>query len=805
MGKEITFAVRRLLRAPGFTAVALVTLALGIGANTAIFSVVDAVLLRPLPYPAPDRLVMVWQDYSRAGGPATEWFSPGNFYDWREQSSTLAGMAAFSDYSPTLVADGEAERLGGAVVTHGFFRVLGVEPVLGRVFTAEEDTPGNDDVALLSYGFWQSRFGGQPEVVGRTVSLSGRPTTIIGVLPQAFEFPLLGPVDVWQPLGIDLANATRGSVFLRVVGRLAPGATLDEALADLGTVAARLEEAYPAANQGVGAHVTALHEQLVGNMRLGLVALLGAVGLVLLIACVNLANLLLVRSAARRRDRAIRTALGAGPGRLAADTLLESLLISVVGGALGLIVAAWLIDVLVSLAPIPLPGAFMPVLDGGVLVFAMALAVVTGIVVGVVPALHGLRGQVVAALKEGGAGTGLGRGGLRARSSLVAGQVALAFALLVGAGLLLRSFSALQSVDPGFEPEGVLTFGVGVPASDYPEPAQVAGFYAGFLERVRSLPGAASAGMVSYVPMSGSDTDVSFVIEGEAPPEPGQGKAIWYRQVDPEYFRTMRIPVLAGRTFTAADDAGPPVAVLGEAAARRYFPGQSAVGERIKPGSDPASEGPWWTIIGVVGSVRHSGLDADPKMEMYIPHAVAPRRAMTIVVRTAADDPLALVPSFRAELGAMDPNLAISGTRTAEALIAGSVALPRFLTTSLVSFGVLALVLAGLGIYGVIAYTVSQRTREMGIRLALGAHRKDVVRLVMKQGSIFLGAGLAVGLGTALLLGQVIRGLLFQVPPQDAVTLVAVPILLAGVAFLATYIPARRATRVDPVVALREE
>lgn len=804
MGKEMKFALRRLLRAPGFTLVALATLALGIGANTAIFSVVDAVLLRPLPFPEPDRLVMVWQDYGRRGGPETEWFSPGNFYDWREQNRTLDGMAAFTDYGPTLVTESGAEQLAGAAVTQGFFRVLGVQPLLGRTFTPEEDTPGNDHVALVSYGFWRAHYGADA-AVGSTITLNGVPTTVVGVLPQGFEFPVLGSVDVWTPLGIDLPNGSRGSIFLRAVGRLSPGVTLQEARTDLDGIAARLAEAYPGENTDVGAHLTLLHDQLAGGVRTGLLALLGAVALVLLIACVNLANLLLVRSAARRRDRAIRTALGAGPGRLAADVLLESLIVALAGAGAGVLLASWLIDALVTLAPINLPGTFTPALDGGVLAFAVLLSLATGLAFGLVPALYGLGGHVVTALKEGSAGAGLTRGGHRIRRTLVAGQVALAFALLVGAGLLLRSFEALRSVDPGFQPQGLVTFTVGLPQPDYPERQQVASFYDGFLERIRSLPGVGAAGMVSAVPMSGNDTDVDFVIEGEPPPAPGQTHVIWYRQADPAYFQTMRIPLLEGRPFTASDNPDAPVVVMGEAAAQRFFPGEDAVGKRIKPGSDPSADRPWWTIIGVVGSVRHTGLDADPKSEMYIPQALAPRRGMTVVVRAAGGAPQDLVPSIRAELRALDPNLAMAGVQTAERMIAGSVALPRFLTTSLVAFGLLALLLAGIGIYGVVAYAVGQRTRELGIRVALGAERRDVLGLVMGQGLAFVGAGLAIGLVAALALGHAIRGLLFQVPPQDPLTLLVVPVALAAVAALATYVPARRATRVDPVIALRDE
>ncbi len=805
MVNELRHALRRLVMVPGFTSVALVTLALGIGANTAVYSVVDAVMLRPLPYAEPDRLVMAWQDYTRRGGPETEWFSPANFYDIRAENRVLSGLAAFTGYSPTMTSADGAERLPGALVTHGFFEVLGTDPVLGRTFTEEEELPGNDAVVLLSYGLWQSRFGGAASVVGRTITLDGTPHVVIGVLPQGFEFPLVGPARVWSSLGIDLANAGRGNVFLRTVGRLRPGVSLAEAEADLDRVARGLEEAYPDANTGVGAHLTRLRDQLVGNLRPGLLALMGAVVLVLLIACVNLANLLLVRSAARRRDRAIRTALGASRMRLVLDTLTESLLVSVAGAAVGVLVAAWLIDALVALSPIVLPPLFEPALDGGVLAFALGLSVVTGLAFGIVPALHGLGASPVPALKEDGVGSGIGRRGRRTRRTLVGAQVALAFALLAGAGLLLRSFMELQAVDPGFDPEGVLTFSVGAPSSEYEEPEEVTALYEAFLERIRSMPAVRSAGMVSHVPMADGDTDVDFVIEGRPAPGPGRERVIWYRQVDPAYFRTMGIPVLAGRAFDASDNRrnAAPVVVLGEAAAARFFPGEDPVGRRIKPGTDPESDGPWWTIVGVVGSVRHAGLAAAPKEEMYLPHALAPRRAMTVVVRTDGE-PGALVPSIRAELHRINPNLALSGVGTAERLVAGSAALPRFLAVCLVTFAALALVLAGIGIYGVIAYAVGERTHELGVRVALGARPGDVVRLVLRQGALFVTAGLVVGFGAALVVGRIIQTLLFQVAPRDPIILTAVPLVLAVVALAAMYVPARRATRVDPLVALRE-
>ncbi len=806
MAHEIRVALRRLARAPAFTLIAVLTLALGIGANGAIFSVVEAVLLRPLPYPEPDRLVMLWQDYSRRGGPDTEWFSPGSFLDWRSGNRSLEDMAVFADWQPTLTGAGSATRLAGGVVSRGFFHVLGVVPALGRTFTAAEDLPGADPVVLLSDATWRARFAADPGILGRTVQLDGEAQTVVGVLPPGFSFPLLADDQVFRPLRLDPADAPYGQIVLRAIGRLKPGVSLPQARHDLSAVAARLAERQPRELADVGANLTPLREQLTGDLEPALLALLAAVGAVLLIACVNLANLLLVRAEARGREQAVRRALGAGTWRLAAGALLESLLVAGAGAVAGLLVAEWSIGALRALAPIALPALFTPRLDGGVLLFAAGLAVASGLASGLLPALRGGRADdLTGRLREGSAGSGSSRRQGRTRGVLVATQMALAFTLLAGAGLLLRSFVALEGVDPGFDPRGVLSFRVAVPPTTYPEPAQAAALLDRYLERLRALPGVESASMISWLPMSGADTDVSFVVEGEPAPEPGHEHVIWYRQIDPDYFSSLRIRRLAGRTFTAADSADAPrVVVLGEAAARRFFPGEDAVGKRLKPGDDPSSDEPWWTVVGVVANVRHAGLDADPKLEMYLPEAQAPRRGMTIVLRTAGR-PEDLVGPARAALTALDPALALAGVDTLSDMVSGSVAVPRFLTLCVLAFAAVALFLAALGVYGVVAQVVGRRSRELGLRMALGADRGAVLRLVMRQGMVPVAAGVAIGLLGALLAGRLIRGLLFQVPPTDAVTLAAVTGLLAAAALLATWLPGRRATRLDPLVALREE
>ena len=801
---EVRYAVRKLLRAPGFTAVAVATLALGIGANAAIFGLVDSVLLRSLPYPEADRLVMAWQDYTQRDGPVDEWFSPANYLDWKAQSSSFEALGAFYGSGGTLTGDGDPEPLAGGAVDVGFFEALGARPALGRLFLAEEDTPGGPNVVVLGHGLWKRRFGADPATVGRTIQLSGESYLVVGVLEDGFEFPLLGGSDVFFPMGLDTSDPSRGAIFIRVVGRLEPGVSLDRARSDVEAIAARLAADYPEENRGVGANLEPLRDRLVGNARTGLIVLFAGVGAVLLIACVNLANLLRARTGARRRESAVRAAMGAGALRIARLQLLETLLLATVGAAAGLLLAVWLMEALVRLSPLGLPAMFQPALDWRVVGFAAGLALLTGLAFGLIPAIQTARPELVASLREGGRG-----GSVRAtgRRALVVLQIAFALTLLIAAGLLTRSFLALQSVDPGFRAEGLLTFRLNVPESSYPEPEQAAAFYRTLLERLEGTTGIASAGMVSWAPFTGGDTDVSFVIEGEPPPEPGSPDIIWYRQADPGYFETMGIDVVSGRAFTSADN-GPdaaPVVVIARSAAERFFPGEDPVGRRLKPGSDPASETPWSTVIGVVDAVHHTGLDADPKLEMYLPHGAYPRRSMSIMVRSEGRDPTAIGPAVRAIVKDMDPMMAVAGMTTMEALVSDSVALPRFLTLCLGAFGALALLLAAIGVYGVTAQLVGQRTRELGIRIALGANRGAVVGMVLRQGAILVAGGAVLGLVGALATGRVLQSILFETAPLDLATYVALPLLLAAVALFATWIPARRAAAVDPMTALRTE
>ena len=801
---EVRYAARRLLRAPGFTMVAVATLALGIGANAAIFGLVDSVLLRSLPYPEPDRLVMAWQDYTGRGGPPEEWFSPAAYLDWKAGNTSFEAMGAFYGGGGTLVGDGDPEPLAGGTVDRGFLEVLGARPVVGRLFVETEDAPGGPNVVLLGHALWQRRFGGDPAIVGTSIQLSGQSYEVVGVLQPGFEFPLLAGNDVFFPMGLDTADPSRGAIFIRVVARLAPGVAFERAESDVEAIAARLAADYPAENRGVGATLEPLRERLVGSARTGLIVLFAGVGAVLLMACVNLANLLLARSGVRRRESAVRAAMGAGALRIARLHVLETLLLALVGGAAGLLLAAWLMEALVRLSPLGLAGMFQPRLDWRVAGFAAALAGVTGLGFGLVPALQAARPDLVSGLKAGGRGGSARSTGGRA---LVVVQVGFAIVLLIGAGLFTRSFIALQRVDPGFDAENVLTFRLNAPESRYPDPGQVAGFYQGVLEAIEGISGVESAGMVSWAPFTGGDTDVSFVIEGEPAPEPGQPNIIWYRQVDPGYFGTMGVPLAAGRGFTAADGApgAAPVVVIARSAAERFFPGEDPVGRRIKPGSDPASEGPWFTIVGVVGAVRHVGLDSEPKLEMYLPHGASARRSMSVVVRVAGGDPTSIAPAVRAVIREADPSMAVSGLTTMEALVSGSVALPRFLTLCASAFGALALLLAAIGVYGVLSQIVAGRVRELGIRMAIGADRGAVLGMVMREGMVLVAAGAAGGIVAAVALARLIRGLLFQTSPLDPVTYVALPLLLAAVALFATWIPARRAAAVDPIQALRSE
>jgi putative ABC transport system permease protein len=798
LGQDARYSWRRLARSPGFTAVAVITLGLGIGANSAIFSVVNTVLLRPLPYAEADRLVGA---FSVATEPMV--MSGPDFMDIREQAGVFEGLAAYDTEMRTLTGAGDAERVAVGAVTPGFFEVLRVRPVLGRTFRPEEMEPGQERVAVLSHGFWLDRFGGDPGVLGRTITLSGRDHEVVGVAPPGFDLP--PGRAAWVPMVNEgMFAAARRAMYLSVIGRLGAGVTLAEAEAEVATIAARLEAAYPETNVGYGATVRPMRDVMVGDARTPLLVLLGAVALVLLIACANVANLLLARAASREGEFSVRAALGAGNARLVRHLLTESVMLGALGGALGLVLAVLGTRALRALGPAGIPRLDEVGVDGTVLALTAAAALLTGILFGLAPALQVARANLASSIREGGRGAPGGRGN-RLRSGLVVAQTALAVVLLVGAGLLLGSFARMVQVDPGFHSDGVLTFPLSLPETGYPEDAQVRDFYGRFLERLETVPGVRSADAVVPGLASGQSFSLSFTVDGREPLPPGESQSLQTRVATAGYFSTAGIPVRRGRVFTEWDrEDTPGVLVLNEAAVRSYFPDEDPLGQRITLGwtRDGAPVG--GEVVGVVGDVRHFGLASEPLPEVYIAHAQVPNAGMTLVLRTAGD-PMAVAGPVRAALRELDPSLAAGTFVPLETTLARSVAQPRFYALLLGLFAALALTLAAVGILGVMSYLVAQRTREIGIRMALGADARAVHRLVIGRGMRLTIAGLALGIPATFALTRVIESQLYGIEPGDPATLTAVVILLTAVAFLSSYIPSRRATRIDPMVALRGE
>jgi len=791
----------------GFTVVAVLALALGIGANTAIFSVVNTVLLRPLPFAQPDQLVMLWGAEEGAGEGQRHVSSYPDFRDLRDQTGSLAYAAAYGRNGATLAGGGdEPELISGAVVAADLFPLLGVGPALGRVFTREEDQPDGPRVIVLGHGLWQRRFGSDPKIIGRELQISGRSTTVIGVMPAEFKFPTEAErIDYWMPLASDATAAARinerGSHFLRVVARLRPGVTLEGAQAELATIASRLEQQYPETNTGLGVRLVSLHEDLVGRVRPALLVLLGAVGCVLLIACANVANLLLARAASRAREMAIRTALGASRWRVIRQLLTESLLLSLVGGGVGLLLALWGIDLLVGVSPADIPRARDIGLDGRVLGFTVMVSVLTGVFFGLAPALQASKTNLNESLKEGSRGSTEGLRSNRVRSLLIVSEVALSLVLLVGAGLLIKSFLRLQGVNPGFESENVLTVNLSLPRLKYPEPERQKIFFREALARFKSVPGVESVGAVNILPLSGNDRSNTFTIAGQPKPVPGQEPDAASRVISPDYFSALGIPLRRGRAFTERDtETAPLVLVVNETFARRFFPGAEPLGQRIVLDDDKMRE-----IVGVVGDVRHEGLDAPAEPEYYMPYLQTPERSMTFVARTSLNNPTALGGALRDVLKGMDKDLYIPGTKTMDELRAASVAERRFSTLLLAVFAGVALLLAVVGIYGVTAYSVTRRTHEIGLRIALGAQAADVLKLVVGQGMFLALVGVAVGLAASFALTRVMANLLYEVSATDPLIFAGIALLLTAIAFIACYLPARRATKVDPMIALRYE
>jgi putative ABC transport system permease protein len=799
-----------LRKRPGFTLVAVITLALGIGANTAIFSVVNAVLLRSLPYENSEQLVRVGSANLQRGTRLGT-FSPQDFYDWRERNTVFEGMAAYDGWSPSLTGTGEPERLAAGRVSASFFDVLKAAPLLGRAFLPAEEQRGNHLVAVLSYGLWQRRFGANPSIIGQSITLNGLSYTVVGVMPQGFEPPQFSGIDferpeLWAPFAPDLSQWSRsGRAVDTGIARLKPGVTTAQAEAEMATIARQLQQQYPESNTGFSTSLASLQDQLVGSIRPALFVFLVAVGFVLLIACANVANLLLARAATRQREIAIRTALGAGRLRIVRQLLTESLLLAVMGGGLGLLLALWATDFLVALGAGSIPHLGRIGIDGRVLSFTMALTFVTGIVFGLAPALQASKPDLNETLKDGGRSATGGTGGQRLRSLLVVSEIALSLVLLVGAGLLVKSFIRLQQVNPGFDPANVLAMYVFLPGAKYPDDAKQVAFFDHVEQRVAALPGVESVGMVSNLPFSGNFDQVSFYIEGQPAPNPGDVPDVERYYVNAGYFRALKIPLQTGRPFGPEDRADAPRSVIiGEATAHRFWPNESPLGKRVKLGTLDSPD-PWLEIVGVVGDVRHYALDIAPAPQIYLPYTQAPSQQMTLLVRSGTSDPESRTAAVRDQVWAVDRDQPVYNIKSMERVVAESMAQRRFTVLLLGLFSAVALMLAVIGLYGVMTYMVTQRTHEIGVRMALGAQGRDVLKLIIGHAMMLVVIGVGMGLAASFAMTRVISSFLYNVSATDPWTFAGVPLVLCAVAALASYIPARRATKVDPMVALRYE
>ncbi len=799
LSQDFRFGIRTLAKNPSFAAVAVLTLALGVGVNAAMFSVINSTLLTPLPYKNASRLIWLGTSHPRFNHPIP--ISAPDFLDWKSQNNVFDYMSAIWTDGFTLTGNGQPEVLSGALVSANFFNLFDERPELGRGFVEGEDQPGHNHVAVLSYDLWKNRFASSPNVLGRNLTLEGESYTIVGVALRGFAYPSW--VQFWSPIVIDTANHPRGNHYLRAIARVKPGVTLAEAQAQMSTVARRIAAAYPDSNQGVGVQLVPLKERLVQFIRPALLVLFGSVGFVLLIACANVANLLLAKATKRQKEIALRTALGAGRFRLIRQFLTESLVLSFLAAGCGILVAIWSLDLLRALKPDSIPDVNNIHLDLHVLGFLLAISFLVGIVLGIAPAWHASKLRLNESLKEsGGAGLG-GTSGGNLRNVLVVAEIALSLVLLVGAGLLIRSFARLLSVDPGYDPSHLLTFQISLPDSRYPKSPQVVAFYREALDRIRACPGVQSVAISNTLPPSGGETDAAFYVEGHKPSNLNEAPDTIYDPISPDYFQTLKTPLIAGRYFTEQENNDQSKAVIiNETMAREFFGGREAVGKRMNAEAYGISG--WLEVVGVVADQRFFGWDNDRYPATYFPYDLSPVKGMAFVVRTKID-PMSVSSSVRQAIWSIDKDLPFTEVQTMDQRLSQSFAGRRFHMILLGVFAGLALVLSLVGIYGVMSYSVAQRTREIGVRLALGAERRHVLRLVLGQGLFLTLIGAAAGLAGAFALTRFMASLLYGVHATDAATFALVPLLLIGIALLACYIPARRATKVNPLVALRYE
>lgn len=806
--RDVGFATRQLGRNPGFAAIAICTIALAIGSTTSVFSVVDGIMLRPLPYDEPDELVMIWADYTRRDvvlpDKSREWLSWPNFVDFRDQIPAMYAASAFGGFNPTLTGSGAgAERLSGAAVSRGMLvDVLGVEPALGRSFSVEEDRPDGPLVVVISDGFWQRAFGGDPSVIDQTILLNDQPFTVIGIMPADFRAPPFLGTDVWIPLQLDETSAAgRGGAFLRAVGRLTSASSLELARTQARELGARLEEENPVANNDIGYNMYPLQADLVRNASTALWVLLGAIGVVLLIACVNVANLLLARGTSRSSELAVRVAMGAGRGRVITQLVTESLIMAVIGGAIGVGLAVLGTGWLAGLAPSSTPRLDEIAVDGRVMTFAALVTMATGALFGVLPALRAAATNPSSALRSGGRSGGSSTA-TRIRNGLVVGQVSMALVLLVSAGLLVRSLQNLMAVDLGFDPNGVVALQIQLPQTRYPDAATLLGFMGPLEERLAALPGVTATGSITNLPMAGLDGDNTFWVEGAPAPEAGLEPSVWLRRATPGYFEALGLQLVRGRTFSPSDDLDATrVIIVNETLERDYFDG-NAIGRRLNVNNP---DNPVWReVVGVARDIKHFGIRAESRNAMYLPYAQAPNNALFTVVRTSLE-PESVIGSIRTEVAALDSDIALATVQPMTEFVDASMETDRFATTLLAGFAFVALMLAIVGLYGVVSFSVNARVREVGVRIALGAQHGGIRALVVRWALGLTVVGIGIGAVGAMAATRLLGELLFEVGSTDVPTFVVVSLLMIGAALIASLVPATRATRVDPISVLKSE